>query len=39
MNAGIIGIGRYLPEQVITNKDLEKRMDTSDKWIRRERHR
>ncbi|MFY4774334.1 beta-ketoacyl-ACP synthase III [Metabacillus sp. RGM 3146] len=34
MNAGIIGIGRYVPEKVITNFDLEKRMDTSDEWIR-----
>lgn len=34
MNAGIIGIGRYIPEQVVTNLDLEKRMDTSDEWIR-----
>ncbi|AQQ53921.1 beta-ketoacyl-ACP synthase III [Planococcus lenghuensis] len=34
MNAGIIGIGRHLPEQVLTNADLEKRMDTSDEWIR-----
>jgi len=34
MNAGIIGIGRYVPEQVVTNLDLEKRMDTSDEWIR-----
>ncbi|GMB08905.1 3-oxoacyl-[acyl-carrier-protein] synthase III [Thermolongibacillus altinsuensis] len=34
MNAGIIGIGRYLPERIVTNKDLEKMMDTSDEWIR-----
>lgn len=34
MNAGIIGIGRYLPEKIVTNKDLEKIMDTSDEWIR-----
>jgi 3-oxoacyl-[acyl-carrier-protein] synthase III len=34
MNAGIIGIGRYVPEHVVTNHDLEKRMDTSDEWIR-----
>ncbi len=34
MNAGVIGIGRYLPEKIITNLDLEKRMDTSDEWIR-----
>lgn len=34
MNAGIIGIGKYSPEKVITNFDLEKMMDTSDEWIR-----
>lgn len=34
MNAGIVGIGRYLPERIITNADLEKMMDTSDEWIR-----
>jgi len=34
MKAGVIGIGRYAPENVVTNKDLEKVMDTSDEWIR-----
>jgi 3-oxoacyl-[acyl-carrier-protein] synthase-3 len=34
MNAGIIGIGRCLPEDKLTNFDLENRMDTSDEWIR-----
>lgn len=34
MNAGIVGIGRYLPENIVTNADLEKRVDTSDEWIR-----
>jgi len=34
VKAGIVGIGRYLPEKVVTNKDLEKIMDTSDEWIR-----
>jgi 3-oxoacyl-[acyl-carrier-protein] synthase-3 len=34
MGAGIIGIGRYNPERVVTNADLEKIMDTSDEWIR-----
>ena len=32
--ARFIGIGSYLPEKVLTNKDLEKVMDTSDEWIR-----
>jgi 3-oxoacyl-[acyl-carrier-protein] synthase III len=34
MRAGIIGLGKYVPETVVTNFDLEKRMDTSDEWIR-----
>lgn len=34
MNAGIIGVGSYVPEKVVTNRDLEKIMDTSDEWIR-----
>ncbi|MCA1059500.1 ketoacyl-ACP synthase III [Rossellomorea aquimaris] len=34
MNTGIIGIGRYLPEKILTNADLEKMVDTSDEWIR-----
>ncbi|WHY78971.1 beta-ketoacyl-ACP synthase III [Neobacillus sp. WH10] len=34
MRAGIVGIGRYLPEKIVTNHDLEKIMDTSDEWIR-----
>lgn len=34
MNAGIVGLGRYLPERVVTNFDLEKIMETSDEWIR-----
>ncbi|MCJ7840369.1 ketoacyl-ACP synthase III [Lederbergia sp. NSJ-179] len=34
MSAGIIGIGKYSPDRIVTNKDLEKMMDTSDEWIR-----
>ena len=30
----IVGTGRYLPERVLTNFDLEKMIDTSDEWIR-----
>ena len=30
----IIGTGSYLPEQIVTNADLEKTLDTSDEWIR-----
>ncbi len=32
--ARIAGIGSFLPAKVVTNKDLEKTMDTSDEWIR-----
>ncbi|MBP7056160.1 MAG: ketoacyl-ACP synthase III [Candidatus Omnitrophica bacterium] len=30
---GIIGLGEYLPERILTNKDLEKMVDTTDEWI------
>ena len=33
-NAGIVGTGMALPEKVLTNKDIEKFLDTSDEWIR-----
>ena len=29
----ILGTGSYLPEQIRTNADLEKMVDTSDEWI------
>jgi 3-oxoacyl-[acyl-carrier-protein] synthase-3 len=29
----IIGVGSYLPKKVLTNKDLEKSLDTTDEWI------
>ncbi|MGL5642754.1 MAG: beta-ketoacyl-ACP synthase III [Paraclostridium sp.] len=32
--AGIVGVGSYLPEKIISNFDFEKIMDTSDEWIR-----
>jgi 3-oxoacyl-[acyl-carrier-protein] synthase III len=31
--AKIIGTGSYLPEKILTNKDLENLVDTSDEWI------
>ncbi|GAA4072609.1 beta-ketoacyl-ACP synthase III [Amphibacillus indicireducens] len=34
MATGIIGVGHYLPESILTNKDLEKMVDTTDEWIR-----
>jgi 3-oxoacyl-[acyl-carrier-protein] synthase-3 len=32
--ASIRGTGMYVPPHVVTNRDLEKMMDTSDEWIR-----
>ena len=29
----IAGTGSYLPEKVVTNKDLESLVDTTDEWI------
>ena len=31
--AGILGVGKYLPENILTNADLEKMVDTTDEWI------
>jgi len=31
--ARIAGLGRFLPEIIVTNHDLEKIVDTSDEWI------
>ena len=30
---GILGMGAYLPEKILTNADLEKIVDTTDEWI------
>ena len=30
----IAGTGRYLPERILTNADLEKMVETTDEWIR-----
>jgi len=40
----VTGVGGYLPENIVTNEDLSKIVDTSDEWIRertgiRQRHR
>lgn len=32
-NASITGIGSYLPKKVLTNRELEKMLDTTDEWI------
>jgi len=34
LSTGIIGLGRALPEKILTNFDLEKMVDTNDEWIR-----
>jgi 3-oxoacyl-[acyl-carrier-protein] synthase-3 len=33
LKSKITGTGSYVPEKVITNFDLEKKIDTTDKWI------
>jgi 3-hydroxy-3-methylglutaryl CoA synthase len=33
-NAGILGIGTYVPERKMTNFDFEQIMDTTDEWIK-----
>jgi 3-oxoacyl-[acyl-carrier-protein] synthase-3 len=32
-NAHMLGVGRYVPERIVTNDDLAACMDTSDEWI------
>jgi len=32
-NSRIIGLGKYVPDNVVTNDDLSKLMDTNDAWI------
>lgn len=33
-NVKVIGTGRYAPQNVVTNEDISKFVDTNDKWIR-----
>lgn len=33
INAGIAGVGSYLPDRILTNADLEKMVDTTNEWI------
>jgi len=33
INAAITGIQGYVPEYILTNKELEKLVDTNDEWI------
>lgn len=30
---GILGTGKYVPERILTNADLEKMVETNDEWI------
>jgi len=32
--AKITGVGKYLPDYVLTNEELEKYVETNDEWIR-----
>lgn len=32
-SVGIVGVGSYVPERVVTNSDLQKVIDTNDEWI------
>src|SRR3989339_210640 len=34
ISAKITGIGFYAPEKILTNKDLEKMVETTDEWIK-----
>jgi 3-oxoacyl-[acyl-carrier-protein] synthase-3 len=34
MNAVITGVAGYVPDKILTNKDLEKLVDTNDEWIK-----
>ena len=34
MHSRIAGTGRYLPERILSNEELARRVDTSDEWIR-----
>src|SRR6185295_12431288 len=33
IHAHVTGRGRYVPSQILSNKDLERMVDTSDEWI------
>jgi 3-oxoacyl-[acyl-carrier-protein] synthase-3 len=33
VNSRIVGLGRHLPERVVTNHELAQLMDTTDEWI------
>jgi 3-oxoacyl-[acyl-carrier-protein] synthase-3 len=31
---GILAVSHYVPERILTNKELEEKLDTTDEWIR-----
>ncbi len=33
ISCGMLGVGTYVPERVLTNQDLENIVDTTDEWI------
>src|SRR5262245_30674460 len=33
VTARIIGLGSYLPKRILTNRELEEMVETSDEWI------
>ena len=30
---GILGVGHFVPEQIVTNRDVAEFVDTTDEWI------
>ncbi|NNE76437.1 MAG: 3-oxoacyl-ACP synthase, partial [Pricia sp.] len=32
-NSKIIGLGHFVPDNIVTNDDLAQKMDTNDEWI------
>ena len=34
MYSRIISVGSYQPDNIVTNEELERKVDTSDEWIR-----
>ena len=33
LRSAVTGVGGYLPDEIVTNSDLAKVVDTSDEWI------
>ena len=32
-NSKIVGLGKFLPDNIVTNEDLAKKIETSNEWI------